>query len=210
MHMDTQKEHDYYFPAHRKNKDHMELLISAPLFQEKVAEIRNKYQSSLEDLGDKIVCDVTPQFNDEVTKLCERFRLTKNFDQHVERYILEGSASAPLTNYKVGIGRKEAGFENQRYLTVEIYSVLTDAELTQFKDELQNFKAKIPTFQPIKDLKWKLESERLLDKCAELNTNPDKEYKFTIRSMKGSKLRAKEAYEHRRELKDLRKKRFGI
>lgn len=210
MHMNTQKEHAYHFPAHRKNMDHMNLLVSTPLFQEEVAKIRTKHQSSLEDIGDKVAHDVIPQFADDVTKLCEMFRLTKNFDQYVERYILDGSVSAPLTNYKVGIGRKEAGFENQRYLTVEIYSILTDAELSQFKDELKNFKAKLPAFQPIKDLKRKLESEGLLDECKKLNANPKKEYKFTIKSMRGSEWRAKEAYEHRRELKDLRKTRFGI
>ncbi len=186
----------YHIPlsARQKNLDHMKLLISDPDFHAEVLKIRKKYPK---DYNKATAC-----YASEVTQLCRVKKLPRNFDYYVHQYIAYDIIRAPMTNYNI-IPSQDTSFEAD----VKIYTNLTEPEFKDLQMEVSSIKT-LSSFQPLKNIDRRIEDEKVYAEVKKQNENPDKEYIQTVAEFKG-KHRAKKIYENARELKELRKNRFG-
>jgi len=144
--------------------------------------------------------------------LVEKFNLPGNFDYYIHQYILFNIVGAPPRNFVIGPFELTTPLSEVRQVTVTIYAKLTDDELKWLKEEINRFGKKLPKFNKLKDIDKKLNFEQWLANPEQYDPVTNTKYKMS-RSEIAENIFGdgdpKKAYESLRELKEIRRKRFG-
>lgn len=205
------------FSAKKKNRDNMLLLISHIPFQKKIKKLRpkldieNPSDMSIED-ENKWNCGLTLDKANLLAKtvrnIINDYHLPDNYDHYIRRHILCDTKYAPLNNFGIIPFSREMDPSASRHITVDIYARLTKKEWLDLKRELNRMAKNLPDFKPLKDIARKIENEKKIAERDELNKHRDKrERAFSLAEM--NRRSVKKIYADKRELQDLRKKRFG-
>ena len=199
--MKNDKQKNYHIPmsARDKNLDNIRLFLTYKKVRTEISNIRKEFKVTQDGMFD---FNRMPEYAIRVTKLCRSHRLPDNFDTHVSKYILYGKISAPMTNFNL-----IPKLDKNEGVDIRIFTKLTIDEYKDLAKELEVVTG-LTFYQPLKNITKKLESEDLYTEVKQQNQNPDKEYTQTVKEMFGRR-RAKIAYEHARELRELRENRFG-
>lgn len=193
--------------AHPKNQDIMLLLVSGHDFKKEVEAIRKKFKISIKTPKELGYNDIFP-FKKALSELCRSYRLPKNYDHYVERHILFGEVHTPLNNFDICPSPDSLIPVEARYISINVYAMLTDTELEDLKKEVKIMGKMLPSFRPIKDVEKKIESEKIIAEKVAHNEISCKEDRMTLKEMRGAK-RAKQDSENHRELEKHRLKQFG-
>jgi hypothetical protein len=207
------------FSAAKKNKDNMLLLLTyRPVLKEivmlrKRLGIKRSSIGILEDIEDiekrltyEQQCDIVKT----IKRVMDTYNVPENYARYIRSYILEGEVNAPLNNFAVQPFFPSLGEEaHENHLKIEVYAKLTKQEWEDLKREVGKLGRNLPgAFKPLKTLRLKLKHEDEARSVQKYNKSPDREYYLTYgeaqRSTEPQTMR-----ENIRELKDLRKKRFG-
>jgi hypothetical protein len=199
--MKNDKQKNYHIPvsARGKNLDNIRLFLTYKKVRTEISNIRKEFKVTPDGMFD---FNRMPEYAMRVTELCRYHRLPDNFDKYVSKYILCGKISAPMTNFNL-----IPKLDNNEGVDIRIFTKLTIDECKDLAKELEIVTG-LTSYQPLKNITKKLQSEDLYTEVKRQNQNPDKEYTQTIKEMSGRR-RAKIAYENMRELRELREKRFG-
>lgn len=192
----------------------------SPEFQRKLQRIRDDYESGKLDYKMRGKQWEMIHFNlpiNYLTYTCryltEKYRIPANFSDSMYRYILFNQISIPLNNFAIGPFPDLKLPHERRDIPVTIYSQLTDEELQDLKREIELVGKRLLKFKPLKDIDKKLSIEEWFKNRARFDEVEKVEYKMSAdeisENLLGSKRKKKRVYEAVRELKDLRKKRFG-
>jgi hypothetical protein len=140
--------------------------------------------------------------------IIDKFHLPSHFQRHIEGYIASGDVSAPTNNFSGGQLPANKRPSEVRYIPINIYARLAPDELKALKQYVDWLgKSKLPQYHPLKNIDTDLTIEKWFetknfDPEASSPTDMADEY-FGDRK-KTSKLR-----DRRRNLKELRDRRFG-
>lgn len=150
----------------------------------------------------------TPEF------LTSKFNVPENFAEHIRQYIVRGTITAPSNNFSFGPYPPWTTSREVGHLPVKIYAQLSNEELQDLKKEIEIFGDKLPKLLPLKkDINKKLTLEEWYSNRYKYDASEDKEYKISVAEIAenviGNKKKGKQVYEAVRELKKLRRKRFG-
>lgn len=147
-----------------------------------------------------------------VNFIVNKFNLPLNYRNSIRRYILLNKLEAPYNNFVIGPYTDIKKMSEVRFVPITIYARLTKEEIKDLKKEIELVGSQLPEFKPLKNIDKKLEIEEWLKKENRFREASDEEYYLTAEEIAdelfGTIKKAKYIYEARRELKELRKKRF--
>jgi len=156
------------------------------------------------------------RLRDSVDFIVDKFKIPLNFDENVREYIIFNEISAPLKNFEVGqwVVSKITSTVLP-YLSVRIYSKLTNKELKQIKEATESILGeKLPKYDGIKNIDQQMKLDDWNRHKERFDQVERKKYKMTAKEISEnilkSRKKAQKVYDSTRGLKKLRKKRFGI
>ncbi len=213
------------FSAKQKNQDHMDLLLSYPIFQKAASEIREEFEIPARTfaIGSKEAEAWTLKlggvsgraFAKAIQKLVDEYLLPQNYFDHLKRHILYGTTDAPLNNFAIvpfSRGENPDGPEN---LTVHVYAHLTKDEYAELRTELDCMGKELPAFSPLKDVRTRIEREKQALDVRDMNENRLNDgdarmsYGEALGDKRGKRKEGEKAREDLRGLDEHRTKRFG-
>jgi len=154
-------------------------------------------------------------FSRQIKSLIKEFNVPVTFGDAIRNYIVrneEGLIILPT------FSELTFNFESpKKSVILEFNRKLTDSDLKEIKHYVNEVSGKdLPNFNPIKDIDLKLATEEGYKNRKWFDYADQKEYKSSakeivenIKENTGKKIKPKDVYEHKRELEELRKKRFG-
>lgn len=144
--------------------------------------------------------------------IVDKFRLPLNYECYIRQYILFNTINAPYNNFVVGPYHDVKKISGVRFVPITIYAKLTKEEIKYLKREIELIGKNLPKINPLKDIDKKLEIEEWLKKENRFRKTFDEEYYLTAEEIAEKVFnnckKPKSIYEARRELNELRKKRF--
>ena len=207
----------------------MLLLVSSPDFKKAVSDAREKYNipaSGFEtgteyDIWMTAIASAYTRLTDSKKRIDSPFMqflrtprlitreygLPDNFTKHVRQHMLFGTVSAPLNNFDIGPFPAEVPPNKITNFPVNIYATLTTEELQDLKKEQERMAKHLPKYQPLKNVGRKIQNEQKIAECDAYNESEDREYHLTLAEL--DRRNAPQIHADIRELKELRKKRFG-
>jgi hypothetical protein len=146
--------------------------------------------------------------------LVQKFNIPANYEESMRDYIIYGAFLNLPGGFEIDYSPSTIiSIKETPYIPIKIYSELTDDDLRELKKTVKMHGKHLPKFQSLSNLDSKLTMEawfedRLLEDIA-----VGKSYKMTAgeiaENLLGDKRRGKKVYETVRQLKSLRKRRFG-
>src|SRR3989338_10314851 len=147
-----------------------------------------------------------------VNFIVDKFYLPLNYHNSIRRYILLNKLEAPYNNFVIGPYPDVKKISGIRIVPITIYARLTKEEIKDLKEEIHLVGKNLPEFNPLKNIDQKLKFEEWLKDENRQRSSYDEKYVLTTAEIAEDKLgsakKAKSLYEAKRELRDLRKKRF--
>lgn len=143
-----------------------------------------------------------------INELIQNFHLPKNYEFMLSGYLFDNSTTYLINNFAITPSK------DRRSVEVAIYTRLTDDDLIQIKDHVNNYFGEgLPYIQSLNDIDTKLLIEKELDAKYEIDVANNTTYKMSHEDIAekvfGDASRKKEIYETKRGLNRLRKARFG-
>lgn len=143
-----------------------------------------------------------------IDELINNFRLPKNYAFMLRGYLFNNSTTYLINNFSITPSK------DRRSVEVTIYTKLTDDDLTQIKDHVNNYFGKgLPYIQNLNDIDTKLLIEKTLERKIEFDPVTNTEYRLSHEDIAerifGDPSRKNEVYETKRGLARLRKSRYG-
>lgn len=218
------------FSARKKNRDNMLLLVSDPAFKKLVADIRHSFEIPPEGFKTDSTYDRWLSKNAEIYEkltdpekrsgsafmgfmrtprlVIEEYNLPEHYTEHIRKHILFGTITAPLNNFNIGPFPIDVHPNKVRHIPVRIFGPLTDDEFADLKKEVNRMSRHLPSYQPLKNVEGKITSEKkVAERDAQNSAHDHSGRPFSLAEMAEGE--EKKVYADIRELKDLRKKRFG-
>jgi hypothetical protein len=156
----------------------------------------------------------TNYYVDAVKFLTQKYHMPKNYEEHIRKYILTNTISAPTKNFSIVIHEPKAPLSKMRYVPLEIYARLTDEDLKEIKQCVDEWIGeRLPKFQTLKNIDRTLTIEQWQTNRERYDAVEDTRYKRTpdeiSQELLGDKKQKKKLYEIPRQLRSLRERRFG-
>lgn len=146
--------------------------------------------------------------------LCDKYHVPKNYSDYVQRYMIFGIVNAPPNNFTLGPWTDGSLLPwESTYVPINIYSRLTDEEWRDLRREVERMGKKLPSFQPLKNIETKITIEQWFNDREKTDLVEMTTYKMRAaeiaKELLGDEKDAPKVYEAVREVRELRKKRFG-
>lgn len=199
-------------------------IMDGEQYKQTVNNIRNAIFRKEIDLKmaqrqDKILSDskiYSIYLDTEINNMVKEHSLPENYKRGIEHYIFFGDIRvSPTLPFSLGYGKD---IKDQNIITVKIYRKLTDKDLVELKKYVNKYLGENlpPIIKPIKNLDGKIAVERLFINRYRVDEVEQKDYKLSAKEIAqeandetGGKIKEHEIYDIPRQLKNLRKKRFG-
>lgn len=145
--------------------------------------------------------------------LTDKFNLPEHFADSIRAYIISNRVEVPTDNFVIGFSNPKS-LNQMRHLEIRVYAELTDNDLKEIKRRIKNWIGKpLPRFQALKNIDKKLEIEQWFENKIKQDLATGESYithaKEIAQNLLGSEKKHKQVYETVRQMKSLRKRRFG-
>jgi len=145
--------------------------------------------------------------------LTDKFNLPEHYADSIRAFIISNRIEVPTDNFAIGFSNPES-LDRMRHLEINVYSELTDDDLKEIKRRIKNWIGKpLSSFQALKNIDKKLEIEQWFENKIKQDIATGESYimhaKEIAQNLLGSKRKHKRVYETVRQMRGLRKRRFG-
>lgn len=146
--------------------------------------------------------------------LSEKYKVPENFNESIKHYLMFGIVEAPPLNYSFSQHLEGPKLRHARYISVNVFAQLTKDEAVGLAKWIKIMGDELPQYKPLKDIERKLTIEQWYRKRhRDFDHATGQMFKTTAsdiaQEVLGSSKKKREVYEAVREIRDLRKKRFG-
>lgn len=145
--------------------------------------------------------------------LCQKYNVPENYSDYLRQYIFFNTINAPMYNFGGGEYPAMTSPKQNRFIPFKIYTRLTDSDLRDLKQDVEFYGKHLPRFQAIKDIDKKLRIEEWLKNRKQFDPVENKPYNVSLAYIAehelGSKKKAKYTFDVGKNLRKIRKRRFG-
>jgi len=145
--------------------------------------------------------------------LTDKFNLPVHYADSIKSYIVSNRIEAPANNFSIGYSNPKS-LKQMRHLEIKVCAELTDDDLKEIKQQIKHWIGKpLPRFQALKNVDNNLEIEQWFENRIKQDLVSGESYtthaKEIAENLLGSEDKHRQVYEIPRQMRSLRKRRFG-
>ncbi len=207
-----------WYEAFLKKSD---VVLLSPEFKQKIHTVWEKEKNGLlsnaeADEESRILhLEIPLNYLNHIPRfLSEKYKIPGNFTDCIKRYLMFGIVEAPPLNYSFSQHLEGPKFRHAPYLTINIFAQITKDEAVGLAKWIKIMGDELPQYKPLKDIERKLTIEQWYrERHTDFDHATGQPFKTTAsdiaQTVLGSSKKKGKVYEAVREIRDLRKKRFG-